>query len=45
MPDKVIDLFFEYAKGLKREDIEDIVDYKGLWYSVDDFENDCIVKV
>ena len=26
-------------------DIEDIVDYKGVWYYNDDFENNCIVKV
>ena len=26
-------------------DIEDIVDYKGVWYDTLDFHNDCIVKV
>ena len=26
-------------------DIEDIVDYKGVWYEALDFHNDCIVKL
>ena len=26
-------------------DIEDIVDYKGVWYDTLDFHNDCIVIV
>ena len=26
-------------------DIEDIVDYKGVWYDALDFHNDCIVKL